>query len=202
MGKLTSVTDAQRRVIASRHLCGHTAADLDGFAGLTADQIRKLLRTERMKNLLEEAQAQYRRNEMLSLNRARHELPYAMERMCARGKSENQELAFKADKFVIDKLLPTPERHVVDQRSEVHHHVTAEVGVMLKDALNDIKTVFAGSKGNGHDFTQHVLLGTEGIETVEPPDTTTDLVVVETEGSGPNHPERDPDGKPEPPPAQ
>jgi hypothetical protein len=105
---MPKLSDAHKTVLAKRYLGGETQAQLVGFAGLDARQIRNLFVSKAMKDLIAEEQA--RLDEIVARKRLRMamELQDSIDRSEARkrGKGES-DLAAKAGAFDIETILPT-----------------------------------------------------------------------------------------------
>ena len=209
-GKLSHLTDAQLHSLAKRHLSGHTSVDLEGFAGLDVDQIRYLLRTDRMRGIVAEEQ-QYLDGQAARIrNRMSYGIEDSVDRMKARGSgADGPQIAYNADKFLIESLLPRNERHVVETHNT--HSFDAQLVVHFRDALDALKTITGTDtiKGNGSDISRYTLLGTEGIATAEPEEPVTELVTPGPLGSDSPPPADSqdqvvevPSGKSEPPPSE
>jgi hypothetical protein len=207
-GDLRQLTDAQLRSLAKRHLSGHTSVDLEGFAALSVEQIRHLFHTVRMQRFVKEEQEYLDGFVVRARNRMSYGLEDSIDRMKARGGgSDGPQIAFAADKFLIEQLMPKREHRVVEQHNT--HSVDAQFFVQFNDAMTTIKDITGSDtlKGNGQDITPYTLHGTEGIAIAEPEAPVTELVTTGTLGSGnpplstePAEPGDD-GGKPEPPPS-
>ena len=183
--KLAHLTDAQLHSMAKRHLSGHTSVDLEGFAGLTLDQVRYLLRTGRMKKIISEEQQYLDGYTTRIRNRMSYGIEDSVDRMKSRGAgADGPQIAFGADKFLIESLMPKTEKHLVETHNT--HSFDAQVVVQINDALDTLKTITGASdtnKGNGQDISKYTLLGTEGIAKIEPEEPITDLVMPGPLGS-------------------
>jgi len=204
VAKLSELSDAQRRSLAKRHLSGHMLIDLEGFAGLSVAQLRKLFSSQRMKTILGEEQQYLDSCAVRIRNRMSYGIEDSVDRMKARGAgSDGPQLAYKADEFLISSLLPKQERHLVENRTEVSFD--AQVAVQITDALDTMKTIMGQGNGNSQiELSKHTLLGMEGIATIEPDGTTQDLAVEVSSGSDSPRPYTGPEdsgGEPEPPPS-
>jgi hypothetical protein len=211
--KLSELSDAQLRSLAKRHLSGHTSVDLEGFAGLSVEQIRHLFKTMRMKRFVEEEQQYLDTFVVRARNRMSYGLEDSIDRMKARGSgADGPQIAFSADKFLIEQLLPKQEKHVVESHST--HSFDAQFTVQFNDALDMVKKITGSNtlKGNGQDITPYTLLGTEGIATAEQEAPVTELVTSGLPGSArpdsqvahtepPDEDPGEPGGEPEPPPS-
>jgi hypothetical protein len=105
------LSHAHKTVLAKRYLGGETQAELVGFAGLDARQIKNLFASKSMKAVIAEEQA--RLDEIVAQKRMRMslDLERSVDRLKARerGTGESQ-LAAKAAAFEIGKLLPLVRR--------------------------------------------------------------------------------------------
>lgn len=183
-GKLSCLTDAQLHSLAKRHLSGHTSVDLEGFAGLDVEQIRHLLRSHKMQKILDEEQQYLNDCSARIRNRMSYGIEDSVDRMKARGTgADGPQIAYNADKFLIETLMPRREHHVVESHST--HSFDAQFVVHFKDALDTLKTITGTDtiKGNGQDISKYTLLGTEGIATAEPEAPVTELVTPGPLGS-------------------
>ena len=162
---------------------------MEGFAGLSVDQVRYLLRTDKMQGIIAEEQ-QYLDGHVTRIrNRMSYGIEDSVDRMKSRGAgADGPQIAFSADKFLIDTLMPKQEKHLVETHNT--HSFDAQVVVQIKDALDAMKVINEGdtSKGNGHDISKYTLLGTEGIAIAEPEEPVTELVMPRTTGSDSPHP--------------
>lgn len=194
--KLASLTDAQRHSLAKRHLSGHMLTDLEGFAGLDLKQLRTLFQSDRMRRVIGEEQEHLDTTASRIRNRMSYGIEDSVDRMKARGNGvDGPQIAFQADKFLIENLLPKNDRVILESHNT--HHVTAEIAVQISDAITTLKDITDRTKGNGQsDLHKYTLLGTEGIATAEPSDTRHELVVEAPDGSG--QPQEQSRGQPEP----
>jgi len=162
---------------------------LEGFAGLTVDQVRYLLRTDRMKKIVREEQHYLDGFATRIRNRMSYGIEDSVDRMKSRGAgADGPQIAFSADKFLIETLMPKTERHLVETHNT--HSFDAQVAVHIKDALDVMKTISGGdtNKSNGQDISKYTLHGTEGIATIEPEEPVTELVMPGQPGSDTSQP--------------
>jgi hypothetical protein len=140
-------------------------------------------------------------------NRMSYGIEDSVDRMKSRGQgSDGPQIAFNADKFLIEQLLPNKPQLI---ESTSTHTFDASLAVTITDAINTFKNITDTSKGNGASDETYTLHGTEGLVTAEPQETATELVVQVKPSSGsqaqaevdPALPAGGPSGKPEPPPS-
>jgi hypothetical protein len=108
---MPKLSHAHKTVLAKRYLGGETQAELVGFAGLDARQIRNLFASKSMKVVIAEEQA--RLDEIVARKRLRMgmELQDSMDRLEARKRGAGEsDLAARAAAFDIGKRLPTVRR--------------------------------------------------------------------------------------------
>ena len=117
MATRRSLTMEQRGVLAKRHLNGASLLELEGYQGLSLAQLRAEFETQRMKDALVEAQTYIDAIVVRGRNRMISEFPGSVDRMTARGSDKEQpQIAFQADKLIIDHVLPKHDRLTVDKR--------------------------------------------------------------------------------------
>lgn len=168
MGKLTELSDAQRRSLAKLHLTGTMMVDMVGFSGLELDQLRHLFQSPRMKRIIGEEQAYLDTQHIKLRNRMSYGLQDSIDRMKARGNGiDGPQLAFMADKFLIEQILPKQERHVVEQRQTFS--LDAQVAVQFSDAVSVAREI-VNKLGGGTtpQLSKYTLTGLQGVELVEP----------------------------------
>ena len=105
------LSHAHKTVLAKRYLGGETQAELVGFAGLDARQIRNLFASKSMKTVI--AEEQERLDEIVALKRLRMSLGLqdSIDRLEARKRGTREsDLAAKAEAFDIANLLPPVRR--------------------------------------------------------------------------------------------
>jgi hypothetical protein len=186
--------------LAKCHLGGQTAADLEGYAGLSATEVKNLLRTTGMKDVI--AQQQGHLDAMATRLRYKMAInaPDIVDRMETRGRDMegNAQISFSADKFILEQIMPKR----IEPRTEVGLNISVDLQVLseVKGILTELQMVRgAGGNGQDHSCDTYVLEGTEGIELLESSDATQVLGVTGPVGSGPNPDEvPKPDGEPEP----
>lgn len=104
---MPKLSHAHKTVLAKRYLGGETKAELVGFAGLDARQIKNLFASKSMKAVIAEEQA--RLDEIVALKRLRMSLDLAdsVGRLEARKRGTGEtDLAAKVEAFDIGSLLP------------------------------------------------------------------------------------------------
>jgi len=177
------LTNAQLRSLAKRHLSGLMACDLVGFAGLNIDQVRATLRSERMKQFLESEQEHLDTTAVRIRNNMSYGIEDSVNRMKTRGAgSDGPQIAFAADKFMIETLLPKKEHHIIDEN--VHHTFDGKVAVEINDKLDTMLTIGRRATGDSQPLSNYTLLGTEGLARTDA-EATQELVVEDT---GPDQP--------------
>ena len=184
MAKLSELSDAQRHSIAKQHLSGSMLIDMVGFAGLDHAQLRKLFQQTKMKSILGEEQTYLDSQTVKLRNRLSYGLEDSIDRMKARGNgTDGPQLAFAADKFLIESVLPKQERHVVEQRQTVSFD--AQVAIQFADAVNTAKTIAAKLTGDSTvQLAEYTLTGLEGVDIVEPDTVTTCQAAFHDSGNG------------------
>lgn len=194
-GSLTTLSNANKKALATRHLGGETYEDLVGYAHLSLAQIRALFRSQQMRDIMAQEQG-YLEGAVARANLSLHmSLEEACDKQKGLLKSKSEEMRFKSSRYIIDRTLPPP----APAPTEVthYHHARIEVLDSIADRLVDARIVNIVPE-NEETYAPYILRGTEGIETAEPSEPTPELGVGGPVGSGPTS-ERDADGKPEPP---
>ena len=188
MAKLNEITDAQRRSLARRHLTGQMLVDLTGTYGLELDQVRKLFRQPKTLRIIDEEQAFLDTKAVKLRNRMSYGLEDSIDRMKARGNGvDGPQLAFAADKFLIEQILPKQERHVIDQRQTISFD--AQVAFQFSDAVNTVKTIAAKLTGDtAKQLAQYTQIGLEGIDSAIEPGELTVSAPPKGNGSSPGYP--------------
>ena len=108
---MPKLSHAHKTVLAKRYLGGETQAELVGFAGLDARQIRNLFASKSMKDII--AEEQERPGEIVARKRLRMaaDLEDSVGRLKARKRGTGQsDLAAKAEAFDVASLLPPVRR--------------------------------------------------------------------------------------------
>lgn len=195
MAKSNGLSDGERSMLAKRRLAGEQISDLVGLGGLTKAQLTRELKSQKTRDVM--AKEQYYYDGVVARMRLQMHMSgeQTVTKMLNHRDGDDRNLSFQASKFIIESILPKREHHL----SEVHHYVEGQVEVVaeLVDALKGAKQITATVDGRP-SYADNVLIGTEGIETIEPEAGTTECVPGPN-GSG-TQLEKDPDGKPEPPP--
>jgi hypothetical protein len=161
-----SLTRAQKQVIAKRHLSGETAGDLDGYAGYSATEIRALLNTQGMRDIMAAERGHHDLAVSRALLKGAFAVEDAMDRNIARGKDQTQpQIAFQADKFLIELVMPKTERHLVEQRT--YHVVDPDTVTQIGRELAEVNQLLKGSPDRP-PLSTWTLHGTEGLASSEP----------------------------------
>ena len=108
---MPKVSDAHKTALARRYLDGKTQAELVGFAGLDARQIRNLFASKSMRAVIAEEQG--RLDDIVARKRLRMSLDLedSANRLKARKRGTGEsDLAAKAQAFDIERLLPPVRR--------------------------------------------------------------------------------------------
>jgi hypothetical protein len=139
---------------------------MDGYAGYSAAEIRQLLQSQGMKDLIAEEKGYYDQVNARARLKWSFDVEDAVERNIAFSKDmTNPQIAFQANKLTIEAFLPK----VVKQITENDTHVTinadvvAQIGVQL-DRVAEILTANTSRK----PLSTYTLTGSEGITALEP----------------------------------
>jgi hypothetical protein len=139
---------------------------MDGYAGLSATDIKQLLQTQGMKDILAEKLGYYDQVTARARLKLSFDVDDAIDRHKARGKDQTQpQIAFAADKFTIETFLPRHERRVVDNYT--HHSFDADVMIQVGEKLAMV-TKILHTNPNRQPLSTYTLAGTEGIASSEP----------------------------------
>ena len=195
---LNHLSHAQMAVIAKRSLSGESYVEMEGAYGLTYEEITRLIKRQAFKDIMASEQGYFDWVKARMLTKMALEGEDYVDRMQATSRDvSNPNLSFQATKFLIDKILPTTQRVISENRTQVN--IDADVIIQAVDRVSEVLTAIKGA--NASDYSAYTLTGTEGIETAEPDagtPTGSNGGVSGPIGSG-NHSESVTDGKPEPP---
>jgi hypothetical protein len=161
-----SLTLPQRQVIVKRHLAGETCGDIEGYAGLSALEIRNLLQTQGMKDIICEEKGYYDQVNARARLKWSFDLEDAVDRNIARGKdNSNPQIAFQADKLTIESFLPK----VVKQVTENDTHVTFDANIVAQISTSlDKVTEILSTNSNREPLSTYTLTGSEGVASLAP----------------------------------
>ena len=194
------LTLAQKQVIAKRSLNGETSTDLEGYAGRTAEEIRKLLKTDTMRKIIQGQQEYYDEVGVRVRLKFSFEGEPAADRIISRARNpETQEqLAFQCDKYIIDQILPDRKQQTGETRVNVSFDTNA-----LDRASKSLERLTGIMSGRNISDAQYTITGRDGVDTPEL-DAGTSIEVSGPNSSGQPQEisptsENDRDGKPEPP---
>ena len=197
---IRNLNHTQMAVIAKRSLAGESMSDITGAYGLTFKDLQQLSNRQAFRDIMSSEQGYFDWVvARMRLKMAMNGEDYVDRVQNTGADNSNPSLAFQANKFLIDKLMPTKQHVVSENRTQVN--VDAEVLISAGEALNKIITLFKNT--TIPDEETYTFRGTEGIETAELDAGTLEssMSVLGPNGSG-NRSENDCDGKPEPPDTQ
>lgn len=195
-GKLSELSLGQRQHLVKRWLAGDSYADMAGYMDLDHTQIVNLFKQQRTKDLMAAEQGYYEMSTARSRLTLQRNQEKAADVQSGLLDSESEEMRYKASKFIIEHTMPSEKRQ--SEGTTINLNAEIELITSLKEAVNEFRMVPSGTNGK-NSFDKYVLLGTEGIETVEPSSATPEVLGVGgSDGSGPTR-ENEADGKPEPP---